>query len=215
MSTIFKTLSALAIILFTASCSCERLQEAKQAVDNVKNLAEAAESMGEEIQEAEKRLEERKAKGDTMAIHYEELAKLLPESYKGYEKSGDLDGGTTKTPGMGSYSNVSQRYENADGDRLRISITDYNAAYAMFTTVMGAYMAGFEIDNTREHVKGFEAGDDMRGWTSFQKKDGDVELNAGIGDRFHISVEADNQEDVDMVMDVATEAINIDKLQSM
>ncbi len=215
MSLIFRTLLALATFTFISSCSCERLQEAKQAVDNVKNLAEAAETMTEELQEAEERLEERKAKGDTMAIHYEELAKLLPESYKGYTKSGDLDGGTTKTPGMGSYSNVSQRYENGDGDQLRISITDYNAAYAMFTTVMGVYMAGFEIDNTREHVKGFEMGEDMRGWTEFQKKDGDAQINAGVGDRFHINVEADNQEDVDMVMDVATKAIDIDKLQSM
>jgi len=215
MSPVFRNLLIGSCLALATACSCERLQEAKQAVDNVKNLAEAAETMTEELKEAEERLEERKASGDTMAIHYEELAKFLPESFGGYEKSGELDGGTTTAPGMGSYSNVSQRYENGDGDQLSISITDYNAAYTLFTTVMGVYAAGFEMDNTREQLKGFELNDDVRGWTVYHKKDGDVELYAGVADRFHIAVEAENQDGIDMVMEVATEVVPIKDLLDM
>jgi hypothetical protein len=203
------------ILVFTTACSCERYNEAKNAVNTVKNLAKNAENIQETMEEANKRMEDRKKRGDTVAIHYEQLAEYLPDSFLGYEKDGDMDGGTTKTPGLGSYSNVGQRYLNKNGDKLEINIVDYNTAYAMYSTVMAAYVSGFEIDNTNQQIKGFQYSDDVKGWTILQKKDQVAEVYAGVSDRFHITVKADNQKSVEFLMDVTTKEIPVDKLASL
>ncbi len=203
------------VLVLATSCSCERMNEAKNAVNAVKNLAENAESIQESLEEADKRMEERKERGDTVAIHYEQLAEYLPDAFDGYQRNGDLQGATTKTPGLGSYSTVSQEYQNQSGDKLEINIVDYNTAYAMYTTVMGAYAAGFEIDNTEQQVKGFQHSDDVKGWTILQKKDQKAEAYAGVSDRFHIAVKADNQDNVDFVVDVTTKEVPVDKLAKL
>ena len=206
---------ALSLLIMVNSCSCERYEEAKSAVNAVKNLAENAESIQQSMEDANNRAEERKKRGDTVAIHYEELAEYLPDDFNGYEKDGDMDGGTTKTPGLGSYSNVEQKYLNANGDRLEVSIVDYNTAYAMYSTVMAAYAAGFEIDNTNEQIKGFEHSEDVKGWTILHKKDQMAEAYVGVSDRFYIMVKADNQEDIDLVLDVTTKKIPVDQLAKL
>ena len=62
------------LLVFATSCSCEKMEEAKNAVNAVKNLAENAESIQESIEAANERMEDRKERGDTVAIHYEQLA---------------------------------------------------------------------------------------------------------------------------------------------
>lgn len=200
--------------VLTTSCSCEKYQEAKNAVNAVKNLKDS-ENIQESMEQANNRLEERKKRGDTLAIHYEQLAEYLPKSFKGYQPVGDMDGGTTKTPGLGSYSNVSQNYENSDGNRVRISIVDYNAAFGLYTTIMAAYISGFEIDNTNERIKGFNLSENVKGWTVLKKKSHEAEAYTGVSDRFHITVEADNQNDIDFVMEVSTKEISVDKLAKL
>ncbi len=212
MRTVIQLTTVFSLLFFVASCSCDRYNEAKNAVNLVKNLAKNAENIQESMEDANNRMEERKKRGDTIAIHYEQLAEYLPESFAGYEKDGDMEGGTTTTPGFGSYSNVGQGYLNADGDKVEINIVDYNTAFAMYSTIMAAYASGFEIDNTNEQIKGFEHSDEVKGWTVLQKKDHSAEAYAGVSDRFHITVQADNQESIDFVMDVITKEIPVDRL---
>jgi hypothetical protein len=207
--------AAFPMLMIATSCSCERYEEAKNAVNAVKNLAENAESIQQSMEDANKRAQERKERGDTVAIHYEQLAEYLPEAFNGYEKEGEMDGGTTKTPGLGSYSNVEQKYLNANGDKVEVSLVDYNTAYAMYSTVMAAYAAGFEVDNTNEQIKGFEHSEQVKGWTILHKKDKMAEAYAGVSDRFYIMVKADNQEDVQLVMDVTTKEIPVDQLANL
>ncbi len=212
MRTVIQFTTVVSLIVFVTSCSCDKYQEAKNALSAVKNLAENAENIQESMEEANNRMEERKKRGDTIAIHYEQLAEYLPDSFAGYEKDGDMEGGTTTTPGFGSYSNVGQRYLNADGDKVEINIVDYNTAFAMYTTIMAAYASGFEIDNTNEQIKGFNYSDEVKGWTVLQKKSNRAEVYAGVSDRFHITVQADNQKSIDFVMDVITKEIPVDQL---
>ena len=200
------------LLVFVASCSCDRYDEAKNALNAVKNLAENADDIQESMDEANKRMEDRKKRGDTIAIHYEKLAEYLPESFAGYKKDGDIDGGTTTSPGLGSFSNVGQRYLNADGDEVEIDIVDYNTAFAMYSTIMAAYASGIEIDNVDEQIKGFEYSDEIKGWTVLWKKDHVAEAYIGVSDRFHISVQADNQESTDFVIDVITQNMSVDRL---
>lgn len=212
MKSIVQFTAFFSLLVFVASCSCDRYDEAKNALNAVKNLAENADDIQESMDEANKRMEDRKKRGDTLAIHYEKLAEYLPESFAGYKKDGAIDGGTTTSPGLGSFSNVGQRYLNASGDEVEIDIVDYNTAFAMYSTIMAAYASGIEIDNTDERIKGFEYSDEIKGWTVLRKKDYVAEAYIGVNDRFHISVQADNQESTDFVIDVITKNMPVDRL---
>lgn len=204
----------LTTCIFLTSCG-ERMKEAKNTFNNIKNLAESAENIQEELEEQNEKLAERKANGDTIAMHYEELANYLPQSLDGYEPDGDLDGSTTKTPGMGSVSTVSQRFVNSDGDHLDITLVDYVGALSMYTSMLSVYASGFEVDNSDQHMKGFTINDDIKGWQVFHKKSGDVELNAGIAGRFMATIEADNQSSVDFAREILTDEMQVEKLAKM
>jgi len=211
-----QTIHFLVVVLLLSLYSCGgKVKEAKDAYSNMKNLAKAAEEMGDEMEDANKKLEERRANGDTLAMHYEELAKYLPESVADYEKSGDLDGGTTTMPGAGSFSNVSQRYENTDGHSLKITILDYNAAQMMFMTAMAAYASGFSVDTPESFIKGLKISDDIKGWQELQKKRKEAKTVVGIANRFYVEVEADNQENTDFTNSIVKDEIDIDELASM
>ena len=213
-----KTAYSIILILFvsytTMNCG-GKVKETKDAFNNLKNMAEAAETMADEMEEANEELKERRERGDTMAMHYEELAKYLPESVDDYSKSGDLDGGTTTMPGAGSFSSVSQRYENAAGDHLEITILDYNAAQMMFMTAMAAYASGFSVDTPESMIKGLVVNDDVKGWQELQKKRNKAKSVVGISKRFYVEVEADNQSDTDFTNSIIEDEIDIDELASM
>ena len=93
----------LATCIFLTACG-EKAKEAKNAFNNLKNLAES-----------------------------------------------DLDGSTTKSPGLGSVSAVSQRYVNENGDYVEVQLVDYVGAYSMYTSMFSIYASGFEVDNADEH----------------------------------------------------------------
>ncbi len=214
MKTLLINSFAIFIILTIASCG-GKVKEAKDSLNNIKNLADAADNISKEMEEANEKLAERRDKGDTLALHYEDLAKYLPESVGDYQKVGDLDGGTTNMAGMGSFSNVSQNYENSDGHRLEINILDYNAAQMMFVTAMAAYASGFSVDTPENMMKGLEISDEIKGWQEFKKKSKKSTSVVGIANRFYVQVEADNQENTDFTNSVIEDDIEIDELASM
>ena len=72
------------------------------------------------------RWEERKAKGDTLAMPYKDLQAYLPQ-INGYSNQGGPKGSQMNVPGMGSWSQAEQEYENGD-KRITVSIFDYNSA---------------------------------------------------------------------------------------
>ena len=213
-SFINRFLVVLVACLFLVACG-EKMKEAKNTFNNIKNLAESAENIQEELVDQNEKLAERRARGDTVAMHYEELANYLPQEVDGYQPDGDLDGSTTKTPGMGSVSTVSQRYINDDGDRLRVELVDYVGALAMYTSMISVYASGFEVDNSDQHMKGFTIDDDIKGWQVYHKKTKKVELNVGIAGRFMASIEADNQSSVDFAKELVTEEMQVEKLAKM
>ncbi len=214
MKTLIKTTFFIGLSVMIYQCG-GKVKETKDAFTNLKNISEAAETMAEEMEEANEAIEKRRESGDTIAMHYEELAKYLPESVDDYQKSGDLDGGTTSMPGTGSFSNVTQRYKNSDGDELKITILDYNAAQMMFMTTMAAYASGFSIDTPDSMIKGLEISDNIKGWQELEKKRKEAKSVVGIAQRFYVEVEADNQENTDFTNTVLKDEIDIFELAEL
>ncbi len=198
-----KSLLFLSTVLIFASCG--KVREAANAAEGLKNYAEG-------IKESTSKIEERRAKGDTISIPYAELQKLLPTSISGYTKEGDPGGQSVNMAGM-SYSTASQVYRNGDAE-ITVNIMDYNASYAAFGAATAMFATGFSVDNAEEHLGAVDLGvSGIKAWEDVKKKEKRSTIMAGVNDRFLVSVEGRNV-DVEVVKD-AIKAVGLEKLAGM
>jgi hypothetical protein len=201
-----KSINLLIIsILAFISFRCGNSQEA-QALRNLTEVAKNIEKVGEEMEKSQAKAEERKKRGDTLAMNYKDLQKYLPKSVKGYELDGEMSGQTTNMQGM-SVSVAKAKYKKGD-DFLNIELTDYNAAYTLMAGLTMAW--GMSMENDDEIAKGCTI-KGHKGFETFKKKDKDANVVLGISDRFYVSANANNQSSTDLIKS-ALESIDIDAL---
>ena len=93
--------------------SCGGTTEKKEE-EKPDNPLEALSKLGEEMKggadDAKKKMEERRKKGDTLAMKYEDLMKYLPDEVSGYTK-GEPTGTSISAMGQ-SYSTAEVKYNN-------------------------------------------------------------------------------------------------------
>ena len=208
---------ALLFILpfFLISCGGEEPQE--KELDNIdveKNPLGALMKMGKNMAEnAEKMEEKMKNNKNAKAIHYEELLKYLPESIEGYQINGEPKGASMDMQGM-SYSSAEVEFKNEDGNSIHITLLDYNAAYNMYTMATTMWASGFKIDSSEEFAQSISFGENINGWESYKKKSNRANIALGIGDRFLLTIDGDNQEDTEALKEIV-KSMNIDNLASL
>ena len=191
----------LGLLLF----SCGKVRDAANAAQGLKNYAEG-------IKESANKMEERKAKGDTVSMPYAELQKLLPTNISGYAKEGEPKGESINMVGM-SYSTASQVYKNGDAE-ITVNIMDYNASYAAFGAATAMFATGFSVDNDEEHLGAIDLGiSGVKAWEDVKKKEKKSTIMAGVNDRFLITAEGNNVE-TDAVKNAIKE-VNFNKLAGM
>ncbi len=213
----FILISSLVLSLSIISCGSkkddyEEIEAPKNAFEALSAISKAGKNMEKNMKDTQGKLEERRAKGDTLAMHYEELMKFLPDEISGYKRN-EPNGGTVNMMGM-SYSSAEARYENSNGNYLKITLVDYNQAYGIYQTATAMWAMGMSIDTPDEKANGVKINDDIAGWESFKKKTKDAQLVLGIGHRFWLSIEGDQQEDTKFLRKVAKE-VNMDKLAAI
>jgi hypothetical protein len=185
--------------------SCGKVKEATNAAEGLKNYAEG-------LKESTSKMEERKAKGDTIAMPYSELQKLLPSSISGYNKDGDPKGESINMMGM-SYSTASQVYKSGDGE-ITVNVMDYNASYAGFGAATAMFATGFSVDNDQEHIGAIDLGiSGVKAWEDVKKKEKRSTVMAGVNDRFLVTAEGRNVEP-DAVKE-AIKSVDFNKLAGM
>jgi hypothetical protein len=185
--------------------SCGKVRDAANAAEGLKNYAEG-------IKESTNKMEERKAKGDTVSMPYADLQKLLPSSISGYAKEGNPKGESINMVGM-SYSTASQVYKNGDAE-ITVNIMDYNASYAAFGAATAMFATGFSVDNEEEHLGAVDLGvSGVKAWEDVKKKEKKSTIIAGVNDRFLVSAEGRNV-DSDVVKE-AVKAVDLGKLAGM
>ncbi|HEY8402419.1 MAG TPA: hypothetical protein VIK89_14220 [Cytophagaceae bacterium] len=189
-------LTALSFLII--SCG-EKAREVKNAYELISNAPAMAENLEKSISAAEKKREERRAKGDTLAMPYQELQKYLP-SISGYEIDGEAKGSTTNMPGM-SFSSIEQIYRK-DDNRVKVSLIDYNAAYTMYTAATAIWSTGMSFEDNSQKANSVTI-DGLSGWEVFKKNEKSAELILGVGDRFLLTITADGQENTDFVKSIA------------
>jgi len=169
-----------------------------------------SENMQKNAEKMQKNMEDKK---DAKAIHYEELIKYLPESINGYELVGEPKGASMDMSGM-SYSSAEVRYKNGNGDHINISLLDYNAAYSMYSMATAMWASGFKIDTSEEIAQSLNFSDNVNGWESFKKKSNKATIILGLGDRFLLTIEGDNQKNTANLKDIA-KSMKIEELASL
>jgi len=204
---------ALAIGLIASSCG-EKYEDLKNAAEAIKNAPQAAEDMTKSMDIAEKKRNERRAKGDTLAMHFAELQKYLPESLPGL-KSQEPNGQTTNVTGF-SMSSVERDYtDDATGRRVKITLMDYNEAYALYAGVAYWAALGLSTETSDGFQKSFKSDiADVSGMEEFSKSNKSAKINYAIGYRFILTIEESEAKGIDFIKDAASK-IDLRKLAGL
>lgn len=203
--------------LVASLASCDKVQEARNQASAVAALSKTAVALEETAKEMESKTEARRAKGDTLAVPYKDLQGYLPTEVAGYQKAGDPEGSMMNMTGM-SYSTCSQTYKEGAGDNaktLKVTIMDYNGAAAMYAGATAVLGSGFSMEDDQQRIQGLDLGlKDVKALENFQKKDHKASVTAGVSNRFFVSVEADQQDNTDVVKE-AVRQIDLKKLAAL
>lgn len=210
MKNLLKLFTILSIGTLIA-CGGDEVKE-EENIDIEKNPLGALMKMGENMEKQAKKMEEQmENRKDAKAMHYEELMKYLPESVDGYEKE-EPKGESVDMNGM-SFSSANVRFKKGSDD-INITILDYNAALSMYTMATAMWASGFKIDTSEEIAQSVSINDDIHGWESFKKKSKDASLILGVNDRFLVTIEGDNQQDMGLLKDIA-KSMNLKELADL
>ena len=196
-------ISIILIAVGIVSCGkqAEDMKQTMDAFNNVKKLGEASQEINNYQQVAEKRMAERRAKGDTIAIHFKTLQSYLPQSISGYTM--EAPEGQTTRMGEFSLSQASVKFvkKTATGeDHVRIEIADYNENWGIYQGLTAWAIAGVSVENSDGWEKSYQPGTQyVYGYEKYSNKSKDANLTVSVGFRFLIIIEASNQNGTDQV----------------
>jgi hypothetical protein len=146
--------------------------------------------------------EERKQRGDTLAMPYKDLQQYLPE-VPGYSSQGGPKGSQVNVPGMGSWSQTEQQFENGD-KRLKISIFDYNSSRQAFVGLTSMYGMGFSFeDDTKKQAPVDLGKKDVSAYATIYKNEPKADMIMVVSDRFIVQVESEGENGEDFLKSVA------------
>ena len=197
----------LTILFFGILISCgsdkkSTVIESKDGKVRVENLKEAGEQMEKAVNDAEKRRADRIKRGDTLAMNYKELQAYLPE-ISGYTKKGKAGGETVSMPGLGSFSNAEQEYENGDKE-IEIQIMDYNQSVMGYSTATAMFGMNIQVENDQEKSGSFDTGiEGVRGYEQVSKTEQRAELMYAIADRFFLTIKSNGSNDAEALKRIA------------
>lgn len=181
--------------------ACDTAKKIKETSDNLSAATEAATNLQDNMEAASKRLEERRAKGDTLAMPYKELQAYLPE-VSGFDKDGEPSGSSTGMMGV-SLSVCEQKFKKGNS-QISVTLTDYNAGYAAFMGVTAMMKAGFSSEDESQRTGAVKL--DIEGVSAYetvQKQDKTASLLLAIADRFFVEIKGNNMDNSDALVEIA------------
>lgn len=209
-----KTIAVIscAVLVLLAS-SCRSKEKNVGEINSLSDLKDYAENIVEETKKSDERTNERRKKGDTLAMPYKDLQAYLP-AVSGYNSDEGPKGSQTNTPGLGSWSQTEQRFKNGDDKSLTVSIMDYNAAHQAFVGLTSLYGLGMSFEDDEKKQAAVDLGvKDVKAYETIYKKDKRAELILVVGGRFIVDLKSDGEENEDFLRSVARN-MKLDELAS-
>lgn len=192
-----RRMMGLLVCASLAGCG-EKAQEIKNATSAMQALADAGSKMGDTQKEAEKFYNDRKAKGDTVAVPYAELQKLLPAAPSDY-KAAEEPSGSSQSMGGFSMSQAEQTFTKpaaADGSvpTIKVGIVDFGGTQAAYGMMALPLMMNMSSEDAHHRMQTLKM-DLPYTWGSeeYNKDDKSSTVTLVTRYRYVITVEARNQ----------------------
>lgn len=184
-------LIVLASGMLVASCGGQ-VEEMKKSIDAVEQLADKAEEMEKSTNEAEQVYQERREKGDTIAIPYKDLQGYLPTSISGYKAGGDPSGSQQSMQGW-SMSNAQQKFvsDAGNGAEIDVTITDLGGTEGAYGMAALPLMMSMDMEDDRQKMQSLKF--DMAqtaGSSTFNKETKTTSVLIGTRYRYLITMES-------------------------
>jgi len=192
----------LSFLLVAIISACGSRNKEPGIIESLSKVKEYAENIEEKTKNATSRWEERKAKGDTIAIPYKDLQAYLP-AIGGYEMPEGPKGSQMNTPGLGNWSQTEQQYTSGE-KRVGVSIMDYNGAEQTFMGLTAMYGMGMSMEDDDKKMGPADLG--IKGVSAYEtiyKKDKRAELSLVVGDRFIINMSSNGDNDPGFLSGIA------------
>jgi hypothetical protein len=190
--------------LFLFSCKDKSGNETS-ASDDAGHVSELKSDADKEVSEttvSNVKWEERKQRGDTLAMPYKDLQQYLPE-VSGYSSQGGPKGSQVNVPGMGSWSQTEQRFENGD-KTLKISIFDYNSSHQAFVGLTSMYSMGFSFEDDTKKQAPLDLGKkDVSAYATIYKNEPKADMIIVVSDRFIVHVESEGENGEEFLKSIA------------
>ncbi|GAB4411068.1 MAG: hypothetical protein OHK0053_37890 [Microscillaceae bacterium] len=187
------------------SPSEETSEEKSSDTDEGENTEPASEATTDE----ENNSSTESAAGDM--IPYKALQKYLPKSIKGYQAEGGPGGQELETP-VGKYSQAQQTFRKGDLE-ITIVIGDYQLAQTQVDAMSANFNLQYEDDVSKVSSVKLKGGK-VPGMLAHNKQDKDASLTLIVNNRFMVNLNATNQPDTKLVMEVA-ESLDLDGLAKL
>jgi hypothetical protein len=189
-------------ILLISFTSCRHREKKPGEIHSLSDLKDYAENITEQAKKSQDRAEERRKRGDTVAIAFKDLETYLPE-ISGYSSEHGPKGSQMNTPGLGSWSQAEQDYSSGD-KRVNVSIMDYNAAHQAFLGLTSMLGLGISSEDDEKREGSVDLGiKDVKAFETIYKKDKRSELSLIVGDRFVVNLKSDGENDENFLRSVA------------
>jgi hypothetical protein len=192
-----KLVIALAAGALLAGCG-EKMQEAKNAMNMAESMQDAAKNMEEGQDEATKFYKERQEKGDTIAMPYAELQKMLPASIDGYTAEGGPSGSQNNMMGV-SISEASQKYVSGppeDQQRMEVKIIDYGGTQSVVSMAMLPAMMNMSSEDDHQRTATLKVDVPYTsGFSTYNKDSKEANITLGTRYRYWVNVIASNQKE--------------------
>jgi hypothetical protein len=210
------SLLVIATLVLVSACG-EKAKEVKDLMEFAQKAPEMGKQMENAQAQAEQRWNDRKQKGDTLALNFKELQKYLPASISGY--TAEVPGGESVNMAGMSFSQASIKFAKpaADGstEYFSIDIMDYNAQSALFSAASFWWISGFSREDGNGFERGFDPGvKDCYGFEKFTNSSKEAEITLAVGYRFIVQIKADNQTGTDFAKGVI-KSMNLSALAGM
>lgn len=138
----------------------------------------------------------------------QDLVTFLPKTVEGYLLDGQISGDTATIKNL-KVTNAEAVYKKG-ANILAIVLTDYSEAPQVYSGISTVWKMGLNMDNAQEKISPVTI-KKQQGMARFNKKNKTAEVVIGIGNRFIVTIKADNQKDATLVESVA-ESLDFENL---
>ncbi len=197
------------LVLMLAGCG-EKASDAKNALNAV--AAVTSGRVEEGLKDAERFQQERVAKGDTLAMPYGDLQKLLPTDVSGYTATGEPEGSSQSMAGF-SMSQASRTWAGPAGSEgstpeVEVTLIDFGGTQSGYAMMAAPMLMGFSQEDSHRRTGSVKLDlEHTAGWEEFNKDSKDAKFTAVTRYRYVITVEARNHgaDQSKMVKDLAVD----------